>query len=258
MVRSTRRVLNLAFVHYDWLPLPSGGSSAASLLRSTCEQAKVSKIGFLRHGKTGPKPDDGVDFDRLLTDVGRSQAAEAGSTFGRQLGPFFTKVLVSPAPRTVETARLFLEAAGQQRQCQIQSPQALYDGTMQPEGSALFQKIGYAPLSDYVNSENKDDAEVARRLLGLYSRTVVDAMQNLLQGHSFDGETGPTTTLWMVGHAIYLPAAALYVASLVGCKPEGTETILSCNTKEAEGFLIDLEKSQASSLSRPSSIQAIA
>jgi Histidine phosphatase superfamily (branch 1) len=256
MVRSTRWVLNLAFARYDWLPLPSGG--AASLFRSTCEQAKVSKICFLRHGKTSPKPDDGVDFDRLLTDLGRSQAVEAGASFGRQLSPFFTKVLVSPAPRTVETARLFLEASEQQEQCEIQSPQALYDGTMQPEGGPLFQKIGYAPLSDYVNSENKDDAEVARRLLGLYSRTVIDVMQNLLQDHHCDDESGRTTTLWMVGHAIYLPAAALGVASLVGCQPEGTEAILSCNTKEAEGFLIDLEKAQVSFLSRPSSLAAIA
>ena len=67
--------------------------------------------------------------------------------------------------------------------------------------------------------------------------------------------TGNGVTLWMVGHAIYLPAAALGVAAILDCAEAGMETILSSNTKEAEGYLIDLQKSEALYLSRPSSGQ---
>ncbi|CAB9506009.1 expressed unknown protein [Seminavis robusta] len=247
MVRSTRYLLNLAFSHIDWLPTTSSSSSAS--LRSLCDQAKVSKLAFLRHGKTGPKPDGGIDFDRFLTDLGQNQAKEAGSSFGRQLAPFYSQALVSPAPRTVETAELFLESANQK--CHIQTSQVLYDGTMQPEGSVLFQKIGYAPLSDYVDSEDQNDRAVSRKVLGEYSSAAIDAISETLKTGAGQQED---STLLVVGHAIYLPAAALGVASLVDCQPEGLETILSCNTQEAEGYLIDLESSQATYLSRPSSL----
>jgi hypothetical protein len=63
-----------------------------------------------------------------------------------------------------------------------------------------------------------------------------------------------SSTLWMVGHAIYLPAAALGAASLAGCRDQ--EVILSSNTKEAEGYLIDLENCTVECISRPSSLKA--
>jgi hypothetical protein len=59
------------------------------------------------------------------------------------------------------------------------------------------------------------------------------------------------TTLCFVGHAIYLPAAALGVATLAGCSDAAKDMILSSTTREAEGYLIDLERSSAEYLSRP-------
>lgn len=111
-------------------------------------------------------------------------------------------------------------------------------------------------MEDYVDSTDAKDRRVSRNLLGLYANAVVDAMINTMQRSSNSSSTDIAedgSTLWVVGHAIYLPAAALGVAYLVECDEDGIATILSCNTKEAEGYLIDLQQSTASYLSRPSS-----
>jgi broad specificity phosphatase PhoE len=129
--------------------------------------------------------------------------------------PFFEKVLVSPAPRTVETAELFLQAANAAGTVSSQSltlVQDLYDNTMQPEGSKLFAKRGYAPLQDYLESEDDYDRKVARDLLGTYAAAAMDAVWALVQ----EEQESPTPTavpsaftLLVVAHAIYLPAAVL-------------------------------------------------
>ena len=249
MVQRTQLTL-LAFSHshiHEWL-LPAYGGEA---FRSLCDKAGVSRVGFLRHGRTAPKPENGIDFDRLLTDEGRDQAREAGSSFGSETKPFYPRMLVSPAPRTLETAKLFMSAANvPSTDCSIIPVQSLYDGTMQPQGSQLFRKLGYSPLSDYVNSEDTTDRKISRELLGSYASTVMDVMVDTMQ-ETTDSHDLDDSTLWLVGHAIYLPAAALGVASIVDCDDRGIETILSCNTKEAEGYLIDLQQSTATYMSRP-------
>mmetsp|Transcript_11749 Transcript_11749/g.18842 ORF Transcript_11749/g.18842 Transcript_11749/m.18842 type:complete len:263 (-) Transcript_11749:72-860(-) len=259
MVRRTV-LLNLAFSHrlHEWLLPPSGGYKASyGAFVSFCEKRGVAKVGFLRHGKTSPAPEGGVDFDRLLTDEGRKQATEAGESFGKEFKPFHESLLVSPAPRTMETAELFV-ASAQSKETVLKPLQGLYDGTMQPKGSQLFRKIGYAPLSAYLDSPDPEDRDLSRHLLGAYAETVIDSMVSTLENsvssetaECLDLDTGDTT-LWMVGHAIYLPAAALGVASIVDCNESGMNTILSCNTKEAEGYLIDLQNADATYLARPS------
>ena len=62
------------------------------------------------------------------------------------------------------------------------------------------------------------------------------------------------STLWVVGHAIYLPAAALRAASVAGCRDQ--EVILSSNANEAEGYLIDLESYTAEYINRLSIFRA--
>ena len=46
-------------------------------------------------------------------------------------------------------------------------------------------------------------------------------------------------TLVVVGHAIYLPAAALFAAEALGCDQKGRSQILGCDTQEAEGYLVE-------------------
>ena len=65
-------------------------------------------------------------IDRILTELGRQQAKEAGLRFGRELKPFFSPVLVTPAPRTVAAAEIFLSAAHED--ANLKPIEVLYDG----------------------------------------------------------------------------------------------------------------------------------
>jgi hypothetical protein len=56
--------------------------------------------------------------------------------------------------------------------------------------------------------------------------------------------------LCFIGHAIYLPAAALGVSSLIGCEQTEMDVILTTNTREAEGYVLDLKARKVSYLSR--------
>ena len=227
-------------------------------------QAGIDKIAFLRHGKTG-KAENGVDFDRQLTNEGREQARKSGETFGKTLLPFYEKVLVSPAPRTVETAEIFLAAAGaslstspaKEKISSIRI-QSLYDGTMQPEGSKLFQKLGYSPLDDYVNNEDESDRAAARSVLGDYGRSAVTSIYDTVtdasvkdNDNSLSKRQTRGSTLLVFGHAVYLSAATLAVANLVGCDEDSEDLVLSAITNEAEGFLIDVQGRHVNYLSRP-------
>jgi broad specificity phosphatase PhoE len=244
-------LLQLAFTNlHEWLPCPFGFTGNLDAFRSTLTNAGIQKVCFLRHGKTAPA-ENGGDFERQLTDIGRQQAREAGASFGKEHRPFFPTVLVSIAPRTMETARLFCEASGEEKVQDFYIPRVLYDGAMQPEGSKLFRKLGYAPLKDYLDVADEDDRGVAQTVLGAYAHNVASVMMDAVQEAPQISQDG--TTLWMVGHAIYLPAAALGVASLLECNEDGKNLILSTNTVEAEGYLIDVSGRSISSLTRPSS-----
>jgi hypothetical protein len=251
--------MNLAFSSFhNWLPgIPEQSNSKDFIQRS--RDAGVSRIAFLRHGKT-TKAKNGEDFDRLLTDEGREQAKEAGRSYGKSIQPFYSVTLVSPAPRTMETAQIFLQAAGATESTRLTPVQSLYDGTMQPKGSQLFQKLGYAPLRDYLDSDDATDRQVARKLLGAYAHTTVDAILEAIEPSSSlpastntatTTDSARTSTLCIFGHAIYLPAAALAVASLADCGEDSIEILLSTSTREAEGYLIDLETSKIQYLARP-------
>jgi Histidine phosphatase superfamily (branch 1) len=241
------------------------------ILQSRLKEAGVAKIAFLRHGKTAPAK-NGVDFDRLLTDEGRQQAKDSGRIMAQHLLPFYPRCLVSPAPRTTETAQLFFEAATSTNATLDNASivtlvpiPSLYDGTMQPEGSRLFRQLGYAPLSAYLHHPDTNDRNVARTVLGEYASSVAQALAKELASRDDGGKSVSSssrrraeynnkqqgTTLCVVGHAFYLPAAALGVASLLDCcDPTSEQIMLSTNTGEAEGYLIQLERHNVTYLSR--------
>ena len=254
MFRRSPVLLQLAFTHFgnnlhERLPCPFGMTgNNLDAFGPTLTNAGIRKVGFLRHGQTAPA-ENGGDFERHLTDIGREQAREAGASFGTISRPFFPTVLVSIAPRTMETAQLFCEASHETVQ-DFYNPRVLYDGTMQPDGSKLFRKLGYAPLKDYLDAADDEDRQVAQSVLGAYAHHVANVMMEAVQNTTQTCQDG--TTLWMVGHAIYLPAAALGVASLLECNEDGKDLILSTNTVEAEGYLIDVSGRSVSSLIRPS------
>jgi hypothetical protein len=143
--------------------------------------------------------------------------------------------------------------AANQSELQLQSDSILYDGTMQPSGCLLFRKIGYSGLQDYLNCENDADQNVARIVLGSYAHNVINIIMNVLQQSektSTATGTSKETTLWMIGHAIYLPAVALGIATILECADKNL--LLTTNTVEAEGYVIDnIHNSSVQLLQRP-------
>jgi broad specificity phosphatase PhoE len=188
--------------------LPGKSTNDLSKFKNVMESANIARIAFLRHGKTGSST-TGKDFDRLLTPEGQEQAREAGRVFGGELMPIFSPVLASSASRTVETANLFFESCGAKDLVELKIAQDLYDGTMQPKGSALFRKISYAPLREYIENEDERDRADAQSVLGAYAHSAVDIIMDTAMQSRPSERPG---TLCVVAHAIYLPAAALGVA----------------------------------------------
>ena len=241
MSAAFRRTLALSFSRlHDWLPPPSGVSYGLDRLLASFTDAGISRVAFLRHGNA-PSLQDGIDFDRQLTELGKGQALDSGKSFGRDLAPYYAKVLVSPSPRTVDTAHLFLEAAAVVSDTQLQREPILYDGTMQPGGSALFQKIGYVTLREYINNSNEQDRDLSRSLVGGYAHEVLRTMMTITQDpQKSDTTRSPQSTLLMVGHSLYLPAVTLGLASLAGCHQKYQDLILDDKTNEAEGYVVEL------------------
>ena len=177
--RSPRRTL-----FYGWGGFTGEGASALA----DAVKATDVRIAYLRHGNTEPNE---VDFDRMLTKKGRWQAVAAAKSYGLSLRPFLPTALSSEAPRAVETAKLFLEDAG--RDVELVTDRSLYDGTMQPDGSAVFREIGYAPLDFYL----KDGR--ANAVLGEYAETAAARVVETLAGF---GKCSRRRTLVVVGHVL--------------------------------------------------------
>ena len=123
---------------------------------------------------------------------------------------------------------------------------------MQPEGSRLFAKIGYAPVRSYLENENLEDAAAARIVLGNYARSSLDIVWATTNesNQNVTPDIGIDKTLLFFAHAIYLPSAALCLAAALDCS-DGMDLILDTNTKEAEGYCIDIDKENVSLLCRP-------
>lgn len=221
--------------------LPSSAPSFSDL-QSALQKAGVSRVFLLRHGQTAPKV--GHDFDRVLTDTGRDQARQAGNVFLPRLQPLFATALVSPAPRTMETAQLVLQNYST---VTIEPIASLYDGTMQPEGGPLFRALGYAPLDDYVNHADPELRTTARQLLGQYAADSMRAIVNVLSNTESADTTARNQTVLLVGHAVYLPAIAWGLAVVSNIAPDA---ILGTPTAEAEGYLVDWSLYQAEYWSR--------
>jgi hypothetical protein len=248
--------------YHQLLPFTGGGTQLQSndFLEALTVRAGIHRIAFIRHGQTSAAA-DGIDFNRQLSDLGISQARQAGTSYGRSdlLSPLFPLVMVSPAPRTIDTAKHFLEAAVATATDaivpEIVPVDIAYDGTMQAGGSALFQRIGYRPLRDYLESPDANDRETARRLMGQYAHNIAEAIVRTAAmaapARSTSTKETPPSTLLFFGHAVYLPSAALGVASLAGVDQDhGLSCLLDSRTEEAEGYLVDLDRRSCRYLAR--------
>lgn len=230
---------------------------APSEIQASFLESGITKVAFIRHGNTAPASND---FERTLTELGRKQSRAAGASYGIELYPFFNEALCSSAPRCIETANLFLKSLAETIQQddegfvmpKLSLQEIMYDGTMQPEGSRLFSDIGYAPIRSYLENEDPKDAAAAKIVLGNYARSSLDIMWATTKESNQNAtpDTGINRTLLFFAHAIYLPSAALCLAAALDCS-DGMDLILDTNTKEAEGYCIDIDKENVSLLCRP-------
>jgi hypothetical protein len=144
----------------------------------------------------------------------------------------------------METARLFLSGANA-TDLNITPVPILHHGTMHPEGSRIFRKHGYASLDTYLLDPDEADRLVIAGLLSSYADSVVETILEHFQsstGVSAQITDPSPSTLCVVGHAIYLPAAALKVATMLQCCSDSAslQAIRGNITREAEGYLIDI------------------
>lgn len=263
------------------LPLPADDADDTTVsppldIKNAFLKANINKVAFIRHGNTGPST---VDFDRRLTELGRSQSRTAGASYGiHELYPYYEKTaLCSSAPRCVESAELFLDSSLRKlNECKEESSgtaivmpplqlcSQLYDGTMQPGADGVWK--GYAPLRQYLEHSNEDDLVAAKCILGEYARIALGIIWDVVKGTqcSEEGSTAKTkkgrgTTLLVFAHAVYLPSAALGFAAAIGCGNDSTtddngggiDFILDTNTKEVEGFCVHVDRQSVSLLQRP-------
>lgn len=201
----------------------------------------IHRIAFIRHAKTLPAP-DGIDFNRQLSEAGRSQARQAAASYGRfDLLPYFPLAMASPSHRTMDTAKLFLdENKTFGPKVEIRQIDIAYDETMQPEGSDLLNDFGHGPLRNYLESRDRLDRETSRQLLGKYACDIAEAIVQTISGEEKRSEDSKPSTLLFFGHEIYLPSVALKVASLAGIEEPMVECLLDTATYEAEGYLVDV------------------
>lgn len=192
-------------------------------------------VALIRHGNTAPAT---PDIARRLTDKGRMQArAAAGSYVLSRLAPIAPLVICSAAGRCVETATIALgegEAVeGGRSAFKLVSSETLYDGTMQPDGSAAFAKLGYAPLAEY-----RAESATVRALLDRYADDALDEISSIASTELPPAITGAgrRPTLCVFGHAIYLPSIALLLAQRRGIGD--TAAVLETNTAECAGYLV--------------------
>ena len=194
-----------------------------------------TSLAFVRHGNTLPKEEcGGLDFQRVLSPKGKEQCRRARATWLPVLeAKGVTPIAVtSAAPRCHETLD---EILGEVRP-KI-SEEMLYDSMLQPQGSELFEKCGYAPLQTYLD-------EGGVEFLGDYARRFLvrlDAMTS-------NGEIPKLApTLLICGHSIYTNAIVWEAAELLDVPSDlALETYLG----ETDGFLLtDKKITMLSSLS---------
>ena len=137
-------------------------------------------------------------------------------------------VVCSSAGRCVDTSRLIFGAGARLLPCAT-----LYDGTMQPGASALFDKLGYAPLRPY------HDEEGGAALLQQYAEQAFAQIALLLDGAAAEDAAVDATSPWVICcHAIYTNQLCLALAEAMGLPAAAAAVPLDTNLQEADGFFV--------------------
>jgi broad specificity phosphatase PhoE len=216
----------------------SNSTSSLEGARSLLARAPSRSIVLVRHGNTGSAAEvGGVDFDRVLSAKGTAQCDVAARSWlpvlqrQHHLAPD-ALVVCSSAGRCVDTARRIFGERAQLLECA-----ALYDGTMQPASSALFDKLGYAPLRPYHEEEG------GAVLLRAYAEQALAQVETLVAGARVaaagGGGGGGGASPWVICcHAIYTNQLCLALAEAMGLSGAALAVPLDTNLQETDGFVV--------------------
>jgi hypothetical protein len=128
----------------------------------------------------------------------------------------------SPADRCEETTRGVLG-----EEIEIILVPTIYDATLQPKGSELFDKFGYNSLRVYHEGGGKE-------YLDSYARTAISDIKAL----RCTSEIVLDRTLFIFGHAVYSNAIALHLAQLLQLSEQEQSLALDTPLGETDGFLV--------------------
>ena len=140
----------------------------------------MKSLIILRHADAEGKAPGGSDFDRVLSELGKTQARNQGLVL-RQTGISPERVVASSAHRTMETAQLVVDGAG--LQVAVEPEETLYNAP----GAALLEFVrgvtvdcnsmlmvahlpGVAELVSLLTTEHED-------LMQIYSPGTMTAVQ---------------------------------------------------------------------------------
>ena len=193
-------------------------------------------VAFIRHANTNKAEDD---LARKLTDLGRTQCAAAASGYmSRLLAPTAPFALTSPAVRCTETAKLVL--AQHSPVPELEENESIYDGMLQPGAYEAFSRLGYASLFAYLS-----DGPTTKDLLDAHGEQVVGAMgatvtvrAALAAADHGTESVSERSTLCVFGHAVYLNAAALRLATLRAHPAACLDEIMHTSIGEACGIWV--------------------
>mmetsp|Transcript_46643 Transcript_46643/g.110563 ORF Transcript_46643/g.110563 Transcript_46643/m.110563 type:complete len:255 (+) Transcript_46643:117-881(+) len=232
-------------------------------LAAALEAAKITRIVLIRHANAAPpdgsKPKKGEipihdwqrdDQMRPLTEKGKQQAAVAREWFQTQIGVPNNKILItSGARRASETLQLLAEQKAKKQgfmagllgcgkadtlgmEVAMDVLPSLHPAGIAPACEALFDKNGYAPLQKFYDMEGGEQA------FAEYAEIVAGEMVQL----AAKVEKAPGSTVSLFGHAVFLNAVAMMLASKAwGASPETLETLKSLDLGEAEGIEVQRE-----------------
>ena len=210
-------------------------TSSLAAARSLLARAPSRSIVLVRHGNTGSAAEvGGVDFDRVLSAKGTAQCDVAVRAWlpalqrQHHLAPD-ALVVCSSAGRCVDTARRIFGERAQLLECA-----ALYDGTMQPASSTLFDKLGYAPLRPYHEEEG------GAALLQAYAEQALAQVETLVAGArvAAAGGGGGASPWVICCHAIYTNQLCLALAEAMGLSGAALAVPLDTNLQETDGFVV--------------------
>ena len=186
--------------------------------------ALITTLVLARHGKAPKTSPDQRDEDRVLNELGTTQANKLAAKIGHIQ---FDRVLSSPLKRAVDTTEI---ATGQKCTVTIIPELTCPTDGVHPIDK-MFNELGYKPMSDYF-------AHPLGGHLKVWGRVALEKVLDAL------GDK-PNQTVLVGGHAVLQNAlgwafCAELVEADVAIAPDAMDCVLATSLGECEAFSLSL------------------